>query len=334
MTSLITSDLHLTDQPRDEYRWGLFPWLLEQVEKYNVRNVFLLGDLTDAKDRHNARLVNRLAEGVSKIAAKCSVDIIPGNHDAVDMNHPFFAFLDEIPRVSFYQKPGSANGGEFLLLPHTKNYAEDWSDWKRWVFPTTKYILCHQTFDGAKAENGQELSGIPPSFFKAFKGQVYSGDVHVPQKVSKNTEYVGAPYRIHFGDAFEPRVLLLRKDGARDLHFPTCTRELLVARTMRDLQKSDVPLGTQVKVRVLLKRSEYPEWPKLRKDVQALARERGWDLCGGLELVALKSTDREVERAETKGTSSPEDALANYADAKKLPKELRGVGLELLKEAQ
>lgn len=334
MNALITSDLHLTDSPRDEYRWPLFPWLLEMVTKHTVRNVFLLGDLTDAKDRHSARLVNRFTDEVGKIASKCSVDIIPGNHDAIDMNYPFFEFLKEIPRVSFHRVPATVFGTEYLLLPHTKNYAEDWADWKRWVSPSTKYILCHQTFDGAKAENGQELKGIPPSFFKTFKGQIYSGDIHVPQRVSRNIEYVGAPYRVHFGDAFTPRVLLLQGKEAIDLHPPIRGRELVTIRGMRDLRKAEVARGDQLKVRVLLRRDEYPDWPALRKEIAALAKEREWELCG-VELKALQSPTRWEEReGEAIRSRLPADTLAEYASKKKLPKDLREAGLEILREVQ
>ena len=332
MTSLITADLHLTDSPRDEYRWNLFPWMREQVKKHKVQQVFLLGDLTDAKDRHSSRLVNRFVKEVAELSRLCPVIAIKGNHDFVDENNPFFHFLSEIQNVTFFVKP-SALDDDFLLLPHTKNYQEDWHKWEGFTHQGCKYILCHQTFDGAKAENGQELRGIPPSFFKSFKGQVYSGDIHVPQKVSRNIEYVGAPYRVHFGDSFRPRVLLLRKGEAQDLHFPGKSRELLVGRNLRDLQQADLAVGTQVKMRMLLKRSEYPEWPKLRKEIAALAKERQWEVCG-VEVKALASKDRKLDEDEMVRQIEPSDTLRLYAETKKLSKAMRATGLEILKEAQ
>jgi len=44
MSILITSDLHLTDRDRDEYRWGLFPWIAEQIDKHEVSTLLFLGD--------------------------------------------------------------------------------------------------------------------------------------------------------------------------------------------------------------------------------------------------------------------------------------------------
>lgn len=332
MSSLITADLHLTDHPRDADRWNLFPWIREQVKKHRIAQVFLLGDLTDAKDRHSAKLVNRFVREIGELSQLCLVIMIKGNHDFVDESNPFFGFLSEIQNVTFFTRPSTLDD-DFLLLPHTRNHQEDWYKWEGMTHPGCKYILTHATFDGAKAENGQELRGIPPSFFKSFKGQVWSGDIHVPQKVSKNIEYVGAPYRVHFGDSFTPRVVLLKKGEAIDLHPPIKSRELALIRTLRDLEKCDWIMGTQVKVRVLLKRSEYPEWPALKREVQKLCASRGWELCG-LELRALKSAKGEPDDESIVTTAVPEDRLNKYAKINKLPKELRITGINLLREVQ
>jgi UDP-2,3-diacylglucosamine pyrophosphatase LpxH len=57
MKAIITSDLHLTDRPQDEYRWGIFPWLVNQSKELEVENLFILGDLTDFKDKHSAKII-------------------------------------------------------------------------------------------------------------------------------------------------------------------------------------------------------------------------------------------------------------------------------------
>lgn len=52
MSILLTSDLHLTDRDRDEYRWGLFPWLKEQIAVYKPRILLLqLFDFFRSKKR-------------------------------------------------------------------------------------------------------------------------------------------------------------------------------------------------------------------------------------------------------------------------------------------
>ena len=333
MSILITADLHLDDTHRNNDRWNLLPWLEEQVKKYKVKELIVCGDLTDAKDRHPAIMTNKFVDGFASLAKMTNVYLIRGNHDYISEDFPFFMFMRRLASsLDFICEPTrvKSDEGNLLLLPNTKNWKEQWKDLD---FTPFDYVFTHQTFDGAKAENGQELRGIPPSFFKSFKGQVFSGDIHVPQKVSRNIEYVGAPYRVHFGDSFRPRVLLLRKGEAQDLHFPCKSRELLVGRNLRDLQQADLAVGTQVKMRMLLKRSEYPEWPKLRKEIVTLSKERSWEMCG-LEVKALASKDREIDEDEMVKQIEPADTLRLYADTKKLSKAMRTTGLEILKEAQ
>ena len=40
---LVTTDLHLTDRARDEYRWNLFPWLLDLMDKERHRELAIEG---------------------------------------------------------------------------------------------------------------------------------------------------------------------------------------------------------------------------------------------------------------------------------------------------
>src|SRR5277367_5080261 len=99
MSVLITSDIHLTDNPRDKYRWNLLPWLGEQAKKYQVDKIFILGDLTDSKDRHSASLVNAFVTSIIKLASECPVILLKGNHDYIDENTPFFMFTNSLPNV-------------------------------------------------------------------------------------------------------------------------------------------------------------------------------------------------------------------------------------------
>lgn len=353
MTAIITADLHVDDNPKNADRWNLFPWLDKQVTKTGAKHLLLLGDITEAKDRHSSKLVNKLVKALSALAQRTQVLWLRGNHDGLDQSSPFFEFMNLIEGDFIYiNEPmelaiddgiveGSRNNKPSLFLPSTRDYKQAW---KGINFDTgeglgggatkgaIKYIFMHQTFDGALAENGTELRGIPPSLFADTRAQIISGDIHVPQAVNDHITYVGSPYRIHFGDTFTARVLLLRKGEFIDLHFPAKGREVITARTLTDLEKQEHDLGTQVKIRLRLKRQEYPEWPSLRKDIMALASRRGWEVCG-LELLPLKTKDKKPEDDELVSTT-PEDVLTEYANRKKLNKGLVEAGVRFLKEAQ
>ena len=102
MSILLIGDTHLTDKPRDAYRFGIFEWIAKQQAKYKPEATFIMGDLCDAKDRHSAALVNRL---VDELGTLNEVYILMGNHDYIDHNTPFFKFLSKLEGVHFVTKP-------------------------------------------------------------------------------------------------------------------------------------------------------------------------------------------------------------------------------------
>lgn len=352
MNIIATADTHFTDLPADEHRWGLFPWLAQQASRHGAGMIVLAGDVTQNKNNHSAKLTNRLVANLRLLAAQCPVWVLRGNHDYIDENEPFFGFVDKFKHINFITKPTpvteeGADGRHIFLLPNTRNYQEAWKDLR---FNDYALIFCHQTFDGSKSETGFELTGIPPSVFFKTKAQVYSGDVHVPQKVSKNITSIGAPYRVRYGDTFDPRVLLIRDDGStKDLHFPTknkLTVDLLGGKNVGptpladhfDGQKSapfNINVGDQVKVRVHMPRSAYPEWPDLRRKIISEAQEMGLELAGP-ELVAIPEAPAKGKKAPSGANKAPQAAtpmevLAAYAEREALPGAITKAGEKLLR---
>lgn len=334
---LFTADLHLTDKPEDDHRFGLFPWLAKQAKTYRAQMIVLGGDITNAKDRHPSKLVNRFVNEVAKLGQQAPVVILRGNHDYIDEDEPFFGFVNEIHNLTFLTKPMELDGR--LFLPNTRNYLEAW---KGINFKKLDLIFCHQTFDGAKSETGFRLEGIPPSFFAKIAAHVYSGDVHAQQTIGENITYVGAPYRIRFGDEFDPRVLVIDDRGqTKDLHFITKSKHVI------DLQGKDfvqgfqkwwasaaASEGDQIKVRVHLKRNQFHEWKSIRAGVVRLAESRNVELFGP-EMIAAPDMTPEKANEGSPGSSGvairPSEALAAYAKSKKLSPVLLKAGQALLK---
>ena len=133
---LITTDLHLTDRSDEAYRWDIFPFLKKQATKHKTQHIFILGDLTDFKDNHSARLVNRIVEEVVGLTDYGGVTILKGNHDYVDPKTPFFMFLDGMSVDPYGSEPvvrfvtditkTKISNKRVLLLPHTRTPKEDW----------------------------------------------------------------------------------------------------------------------------------------------------------------------------------------------------------------
>lgn len=343
MNAILVSDLHLTSNPRDEYRWALFPWLIEMITKHSVRNLFILGDTTDAKDYHSSRLVNRVVSNVLSLYQQTElhrVHILRGNHDGIDPACPYFQFLGKFPSIQYISTPfafpltiGTQADVQVQMLPHTANPEQDWEAVQ---FQKADLILAHATFKGAVAENGQALEGVPVGLLaKAHRAKIYSGDIHVPQTIAKGfIEYVGAPYAVRFGDDFTPRAVLLegvRK--ARDLSPPGVKRRILavnatdtVLRGLEGLSKGD-----QVKVRLRLAPAEFMDWQKRKKWVMGVCAEAGVELCGlELERVPEKRVllRRPVQQAQQK---TPLDIFKGFCEGQKLDKNIVASGQEFLR---
>lgn len=313
---LITTDVHLVDSPATEYRWELFPWINEQVKRFGVKSIRLLGDLTDAKDNHPASLVNRI---VSSIQALHSDDImiLSGNHDWLLKGNEFFRFLNHLPNVQFITRPTEDQTvgyqEQIIMLPFTKTPGKDWEviDWGHY-----DYAFMHQTIRGAIASNGQRMEGegVPAM---PVRGRVYSGDIHVPQTLG-NCTYIGSPYHVHFGDDFSPRVLILEKGGRETwIQMPSPRRIMLRVHSLAELKHADLDEGDQVKLRMLLSPEDKHAWSRIKREALAILDDRGV-LVHGAEIIVDKET-KGVEAVDQKRRAlGPSELLLRYVEREEL----------------
>ena len=168
MSTLLFSDIHLTDNEIDSYRNDIFNKICKIIEsreydKDPIKDIIFLGDLTEKKDNHSAKLVNLIVDGFRYMSEyEVHITILKGNHDYIDENVPFFKFLESMTSkafISYINEPASSVYLKQLFLPHTRNYVEDWKNWTQ--EEGYDYIFAHQTFTGSKSSNNFILDGIP-----------------------------------------------------------------------------------------------------------------------------------------------------------------------------
>lgn len=291
----IVGDLHLTDRAQDAYRFGIFKWIKRQQEKNPVAATFLLGDITDSKDRHSATLVNKIVSGL--VSLKPPVYILKGNHDYTDPNNPFFKFLSHIDGIQFVVKPTVIKAVQPIgLIPHYRRQDEFSNAVDVCGDAGPACFLVHQTFEGAIAESGVRLSGLSASPIESLKPPlgVYAGDVHRPQTQGLVT-YVGCPYQVRFGDDFEPRSIWVSKNGTESYPwFPAPRKWALTVRGPENiLNYKNLMEGDQVKLTIELAREEAVDWKKVKQEVLSACKELKLEVFGAkLEIKTNKRRER------------------------------------------
>ncbi len=342
MNALLISDTHFTDNPRDMYRWQLFSWLREAIPKNNVKYLFICGDITEEKDRHSAKLVNKIVEellSTYKQTGLVSIYIIRGNHDGLNPTMPYFKFLGKYPCIQFIETPFAAqfSDREVLMLPHTTDPAEAW---KNVELHLADFIFMHITVKGAVSESGQQLDGIPAGILApARRAKIFSGDIHVPQTIKSGrvpVEYIGAPYPVNFGDSFKPRAILIKNNFTdyESISIPSIRRStLVISPAAPHLLLDDFHAGDQIKVRIRLTQSEYGDWAQLKRQAIADCSAAKVELCG-LELEKVESRSSRPRIAKIATAKTTVQVLDEYCSGNKLSQELTKIGSKLLLETE
>jgi len=322
MKWLVSADLHLTDRPKDDHRFGLFKWLAEQQKKHDVTATFVLGDLTDKKDNHSSTLVNRIIEELLRL--KPPIYVLMGNHDYLEHTNPFFNFINHIHGIEFVAKPVIDHG--MVMIPHQRDQAAFEAVCKK--IPQNGVVLCHQTFSGAIAETGGRLNGFSTSPIEAAQPRLtLAGDIHRPQVVNCVT-YVGSPYHVRFGDGFEPRVLLASDHGKQDLHFPCLRKWALRINSAEEIGFHGEKRGDQVKLTIALPREEVCYWASHKQAALDVCKDHGLDVFG----IDLEE-EGVAKRLELKDVKSkaPEEILTEFCKSEKVSSLRQEAGFELLR---
>ena len=336
--SIVTSDLHLSDQKHAEYRWRIFADLRELVRVKEAKTVYILGDLTNEKDHHSASFVHDVWRGVWLLAMKCEVVILKGNHD-YRTGPPFFQWLGVIPNVRYHHEIWQRNG--HLFLPHTRMPSKDWSHLR---FELYDCIMMHETANRSIVSNGHRVPGIEPNLGVKEDCLVLSGDVHVPQQVG-DIVYVGSPYHVHFGDRFLPRVLHFNSEGVGlDVHLDFPERFVANIETVADLDSLSVRPRDMVKVRIQAPAAAI-DFRSMRDGIMEWAEEAEV-LVQGMEIVPSRHPVRrrvpgaapngvdDAQTGRTRGRSEPVVSVRAYGEACEADDATIAHGIRLLQEAK
>jgi len=340
---LIITDTHLTDAASEEYRWRVFDFVREELDKGGYTDLFHLGDVLDKKDKHRSELVNRVVTELIDISNKyCPITILAGNHDyVVDRSECFLRFLNEFENITWIDEPTYWEEDQFLFLPHSRLPENEWEQWLPIINnPALKFIFMHQSIIGSKVSNYHELNhGLDPNFFNDVSANIISGDIHLPQDL-RNVTYLGTPHPVSFGDSHQPRMMVIKNDKVSFIDIKTIKREhikkailsfedLLI--DLKELKPKD-----QVKITLQLDKNQLNDWAGYKKQILTYCKEHQLELHD-LKMEKVSEDDASDEMKEfikenVKSLSS-EDVLRKFASSEKICDDLFNVGMKLFKGA-
>lgn len=344
MNILLTADWHLTDNPRDHYRHEWQKDLRRMVKKNKVDLVIILGDLCEEKDRHSAWLVNKVVEHLDRLSRLCDVIILRGNHDYLNPDNPFWAFVSRLEGVAWVNLPTEGKSlpskaledlGRSVFLPHTSEPEKEWAELD---FKDYDWVFAHNTFEGAVGEHGHKLKGPSTSIFHS-KNRIISGDVHVPQTIG-HLVYVGAPYTVDFGDDYDPRCLLVKDGRVKELACTGPQKVLLEASLLdgfvelQDIaeEKGVIP-GDVIKVRIYLLKDQFAEWPYISKVVRDWGKAQGHHIYSVQPVVEKDTSTKADKRKDDNPRLTDQQLLDEYVKRMGVDKKTAKVGEGLLREA-
>lgn len=188
MRYLLVGDVHAVEGELDECR-RLIDQIAFEAGRHGVDGIIFMGD-----QHHNFKLVNVEVmafwiEALKKLANRCPVHLLVGNHDfpgdGASRNHALLAYQN-IENVKVIDTPSDNPVASFI--PYCATHEQFFQALKS---VQHKVVLCHNTFDGSVYENGFyakdgiKLEGLEQYTF-------ISGHIHTPQHFA-NVYYIGAP---------------------------------------------------------------------------------------------------------------------------------------------
>jgi len=347
IVSLYTADLHLTDKPRDDYRWNFLSWLESFLAEKQVRYLFILGDLLDDKDNHASSLVNKFIRHLKRLlkvlddntGGAGKIFLLAGNHDSTDQTQPYFTFLHRSlnGRIFFFTRPAEIGLWQqrYLFLPYSKTFDEYV---QKYDFSKYDRVLIHQPV--CTGEGIEYANGVDVAVLGTCGGSVLAGDIHTRNQVGKYIS-VGAPFPVNMNDLYVPRVLIDVDGELTSFDVPSIRKVKLNVTSVADfVAKATIAFdrpeelkaeGDCAKVEVMLPRSEFGSWKEISKQVQAEAETMGIKATS-LSVVEKKSRPILVRRTEeTAKTKTPLSTLIDYAKVYNVDDGLMEYGRKLVK---
>lgn len=196
MRILYVGDMHVTPEELADCQ-SLANLILRVVEDDHVERVVFLGDQYHTHGIVRVEVMGFWKRFLFELCGMTKVTMLVGNHDkpndsAIE-DHALMAHGEDVQVVSVPQD--IARG--IVAVPHMHDNEAFVETCNRLSKGNT--LICHQTFDGGKYENGSYMKdGVDQK--RVPQASIISGHIHTPQAFGK-VWYVGAPRWRSLADA-------------------------------------------------------------------------------------------------------------------------------------
>lgn len=216
MKILFVGDAHVTaDELEDSQR--LIDYVISVANQTGPDEICFLGDQHHNHSLLRVEVLHFWRDAIAKLPG--SITMLVGNHDRPhDRNYPnhgLVAYSSRTCRV-IDCKMATLSPDSVVYVPWMPN--DEFVESMREM--SGNLLVCHQTFNGAKYDNGMYApDGVDVSVVANFK-KVISGHIHKPQSFA-NIEYVGSPRWRTLSDANQKRHLMLyNSETGNTQYFP------------------------------------------------------------------------------------------------------------------
>jgi len=175
----------------------LIDLVCEVLASNPIDEVVLLGDLYNNHNVMRVEVMDFWRKSIDRLRTRIrrnDIVALVGNHDFAGEGATAHALMAHSEALYVLERPEVQNS--VLYLPYMSRPEEFVTACNE--RPTTT-VICHQTFNGAKYENGfYAPDGVDPDAIP--QQYVISGHIHTPQSIGK-VRYVGAPRWRSISDA-------------------------------------------------------------------------------------------------------------------------------------
>lgn len=214
MRILFVGDAHVTaDELEDSQR--LIDYVASVANQTGPDEICFLGDQHHNHSLLRVEVLHFWRKALEQLPVSISITMLVGNHDRPhDRNYPGHGLVTYEDRCHVIDEV--LRFGPLVYVPWMPN--DQFVEAVKGL--SGDLLICHQTFNGAKYDNGMYApDGVDVEVVKNFK-KVVSGHIHKPQSFA-NIEYVGSPRWRTLSDANQKRHLLLyNSETGSALHFP------------------------------------------------------------------------------------------------------------------